>query len=156
MFFSCRRGFLVSMSGIWLSMTSQTTLLFRRYKSMGSAASTEWLKAKEPGSDDRKAMAPKAVPCRLAALDGGKKRVKPLPREHTRPGLGQEPPVQGPADDRPRPAGKAADAQRAVRRGRPEVVDPSLERLVVLLQQLPGERGPGERIPARRPGSIAG
>ena len=108
-------------------------------------------KRSRPARITAKPMAPKAVPNGGAALHRAKENVKSLPGELARPGLQEKPAVEGPPGDRPRPARQPGNGERSVLAEGLQRVHPGLEGQVVLLQELPGKRRPGERVPSRRP-----
>src|SRR5579863_1806819 len=118
-------------------MTVKTTLLFLRYKSMRGAAFAHRLKTQLAAADNRKAMVPKAVPCRLGARDGFEKIVKTLARQIARPALRKEPPVERAAHHRLRPSRQPRNRERPVLADRIEGVHPGLDGDVVLLDELP-------------------
>ena len=86
-------------------------------------------------------MAPKAVPHGGGAGDGRQERLKPLAGNTYRVPLAEDPPVEGPADHGAGEAGEAPEVEAPVPPEGAQLVDPGLERPVVLLQELPGQCG---------------
>src|SRR5580698_2558816 len=132
-------------------MTVPSTMLFLSRKSIGSGISTYLFKAHSGRPNRRKALAPKAVPCRRSALDGMQERLESLARQLAGMELFQQPAMQGSPHDGPGLSRELRDGERTAGLDGLKEVHPGLQRAVVLLKEFARQCRPAEGVPFRCP-----